>query len=263
VPTNRSSLAVTERYRAGMVALRRRGQTEARRIWADVSPENLDGTFPVGTLELMVSTLQREAARLSSAYLMSFLASELGHPTTPPPVTVWRRAWGGGDLRTGLRSAVIKAKVAIREGTDPREAVKNARVTLINDVGLFIDTAARESLRSGMEFDERIEGWQRVIKGTCGACAGDVAVEVSVNLPSVPLHVHPNCQCVTQPVITGLPNRFSPPSGADHFERLDRDGQDEMLGPEAAEKVRGGEATLADFVERDGGFISQKPAEDL
>jgi hypothetical protein len=36
-----------------------------------------------------------------------------------------------------------------------------------------------------------------------------------------------------------------------------------MLGPEAAEKVRGGEAILADFVERDGGFISQKLVEDL
>lgn len=36
-----------------------------------------------------------------------------------------------------------------------------------------------------------------------------------------------------------------------------------MLGPAAAEKVRSGEATLADFVEKDGGFIRQKPVEDL
>ena len=36
-----------------------------------------------------------------------------------------------------------------------------------------------------------------------------------------------------------------------------------MVGPDAAELIRKGEATLADFVKRDGDFITQKPLEDV
>jgi hypothetical protein len=184
-----------------MIRLRQQGQREAKRLWRQVEPDALDATFPLGQIELTVSTLQREAARLSSAYLSSFIASELGEPERPPALSVWDKAFGGGDLREGLRSAVIKTKQAIGEGDDPREATNRNRIVLVNDVGLFIDTAARESLRQGMEMDDRIVGYQRALKGTCGACAGNVAVETSVELPSIPLRIHPNCQCVTEPVM--------------------------------------------------------------
>lgn len=53
------------------------------------------------------------------------------------------------------------------------------------------------------------------------------------------------------------------PTGQEIFDSLSPEKQDEMLGPAAAEKVRSGEATLADFVEKDGGFIRQRPVEDL
>jgi hypothetical protein len=59
-------------------------------------------------------------------------------------------------------------------------------------------------------------------------------------------------------------NEPSPrPTGRETFEALSKEEQDEMLGPDAAEKVRKGEATVADFVQRDGGFITQKPLEDV
>jgi hypothetical protein len=187
-----------------MVRLRQQGQREAGRLWGRVKPDDLDGTFPLGQLELTVSALQREAARLSSAYLSTFIASELGEPERPPALSVWDKAFGGGDLREGLRSAVIKTKVAIGEGEDPQRATKNSRAILVSDVGLFIDTAARESLRQGMEMDDRIVGYQRALKGTCGACSGSTSYEAfSPNAPVAPLNVHPNCQCVAEPVVTG------------------------------------------------------------
>ncbi len=263
MPARAKSLQITERYRSGMLRLRRQGQREAKRYWRQVNPDALDATFPLGQLELTVSTLQREAARLSSAYLASFIASELGEPERPPALSVWEKTFNGNPLREGLRSAVINAKGLIKDGEDPRTATRNSKAILVSDVGLFIDTAARESLRGGMEMEPRIEGWQRSITGTCGACAGDVAVETSVELPSVPLLVHPNCQCVTVPVITGAPNRFPLLTGMEAFARKDPIKQDEMLGPEAAEKVRQGEATLKDFVQVDGGFIRQRPAENV
>jgi hypothetical protein len=68
-------------------------------------------------------------------------------------------------------------------------------------VSVDYDHAHRTALLDGLAADERFQGWQRAVTGTCGACAGDIAVEVSTNLPSIPLQVHPNCQCVTEPVI--------------------------------------------------------------
>jgi hypothetical protein len=185
-----------------MIRLRKQGQREAGRLWGRVKADDLDGTFPLGQLELTVTTLQREAARLSSAYLSTFIASELGEPEHPPALSVWDKAFGGGDLREGLRSAVIKTKVAIGEGEDPQRATRNSKAILVSDVGLFIDTAARESLRQGMEMDDRIVGYQRALKGTCGACAGSRTYEAfSPNAPVVQLMYHPSCQCVAEPVV--------------------------------------------------------------
>jgi hypothetical protein len=53
------------------------------------------------------------------------------------------------------------------------------------------------------------------------------------------------------------------PTGQEIFDSLSAAEQDEMLGPEAATMVREGEATLADFVDFDGGFITQKPVAAL
>ena len=247
-----------------MVQLRRQGQREAARVWRQVRPDDLDGTFELGLLTLAVTTLQREAARLSSAYLSAFVASELGEPERPPPLTVWDKAFGGGDLAESLRSGIVKAKILIADGMTPREATRKGRPILIGNVGLAIDTAARESLRQGMEADERIIGYNRAIKGTCGACAGSTTYEAfSPNAPVIPLGVHVNCVCVSEPVLTGVPDRFPRPTGDQVFASLSSEKQDEMLGPAAAEKVRQGEATLSDFVMEEGGFIKQKPASDV
>jgi GNAT superfamily N-acetyltransferase len=200
MPANPRSIKVTERYRAGMVKLRRTGQAEAKRVWQRVNPDDIDGTFDVGRLAISVAALQKEATRLSSAYLASYLTSELGEETRPPPLMVQTTTFNDNPLREGLRSAAIKAKIRIGEGMEPRVAVKASRATLIADVGLFIDTSARESLRQGMEDDERIEGYHRAIRGTCGACAG---MSDGSTLPAgTPLEIHPDCQCVSEPKLT-------------------------------------------------------------
>jgi hypothetical protein len=53
------------------------------------------------------------------------------------------------------------------------------------------------------------------------------------------------------------------PTGQEIFDSLSKAEQDEMLGPEAADMVRNGDAVLSDFVEVDGGFITQKPVTAL
>ena len=58
------------------------------------------------------------------------------------------------------------------------------------------------------------------------------------------------------------------PSARRVFDALSHEQQDEIYGVEGAEKIRNGEASLADFVQRSSpgdtpGFIQQKPVEDL
>ena len=53
------------------------------------------------------------------------------------------------------------------------------------------------------------------------------------------------------------------PTGQELFDSLSPDEQDEMLGAEAAQQVRDGDASLADFVKEEGGFIVQRPVSDL
>jgi hypothetical protein len=132
-------------------------------------------------------------------------------------------------------------------------------------VSVDYDHAHRTALLDGLAADERFQGWQRAVTGTCGACAGDIAVEVSTNLPSIPLQVHPNCQCVTQPVVTGVPQTITLPTGTEIFNAKSTREQDEMVGPKAAAAVRAGSVGLEELVERSpldsdqDDFITQKP----
>jgi hypothetical protein len=68
---------------------------------------------------------------------------------------------------------------------------------------------------------------------------------------------------IHNPVAAELEAMGIRPTGQDIFDSLAKVEQDEMLGPEAATMVREGEATLADFVDFDGGFITQKPVTAL
>jgi hypothetical protein len=213
---------------------------------------------------------QQQAVRATIGYLSAFISSELGQRVRTPAVDSreYVKSRDGRPLTESLRSPVIGTLFQLKEGLEPERALDFGRNRALRMVEMDLMHAARTALNDAMEADERIEGWQRAVRGTCGSCLGDVAVEVSVQLPSLPLMVHPNCQCVTQPVVTGVPNTFPLLTGEQRFERMSEAEQDDALGPEAAEKIRSGEASLADLVDESAlatqdDFITQKPVQDL
>lgn len=263
MPASQLSLRVTDLYRARIFALRDRLQAEARVNWPAISD---DFTPWVDSMAQGTARAQREAVRATQGFLAAFLSAELGRRVRGPILNASSYVGisrDGRDLKEALESPVIGVRAALKDGASPDEALKAGLVRAERMVGVDFDNAHRTALLDGIALDERIEGWQRAVRGTCGACAGDVAVEVSVNLPSIPLRVHPNCQCVTLPVVTGTPNRFPLLTGAEIFARKTKAEQDEMLGPEAAERVRSG-ASLADLVaespqETSDDFITPAP----
>jgi hypothetical protein len=62
-----------------------------------------------------------------------------------------------------------------------------------------------------------------------------VAVETSVELPSIPLRIHPNCQCVTEPVVTTGRHRW------DDIRWDERSGQRPRAGEIAPERTAEGD----------------------
>lgn len=211
MPASKTSLRVTERYQNGMIALRRRAQAEARKAWAQIDLRDIDATYPVGALALTVSVMQKEAARLSAAYLHAFVSSELGHPVSVPLIDARQvgRARNGDALRKSFRSPVIGVKIGIRDGKDSRVALAEGGRVLERMVGLATDTAARESLHLALQDSPYVLGWRRAIRGTCGACMGEA--DGQVKGPAHPLHIHPNCACVSEPAVKAEP--YTPKKG--------------------------------------------------
>lgn len=69
--------------------------------------------------------------------------------------------------------------------------------------------------------------------------------------------------------VTKAPGKPQPPDlhpravGQDHFEALTPEEQDIEFGADIAAALRAGDITLADLVHHEGGFITNKPAQDV
>jgi hypothetical protein len=203
MPASQSSLRITEAYRTRLFGLRSQLERRAELLWPTI--EGLDDFTWTNKAAAATQNAQREAVALTGAYLSAFLSSEVG-TRTRGPILDTRRYSGlsrdGRPLRDALRSPMIGVRFKLKEGATPEEALAYGLHRAKRMVSVDYDHAHRTALLDGLAADERFQGWQRAVTGTCGACAGDIAVEVSTNLPSIPLQVHPNCQCVTEPVVT-------------------------------------------------------------
>jgi hypothetical protein len=202
MPAAESSLRITEAYRTRLFGLRSQLERRAETLWPTI--EGLDDFTWTNKAAAATQNAQREAVALTGAYLTAFLTSEVG-TRTRGPILDTRRYSGlsrdGRPLRDALRSPMIGVRFKLKEGATPEEALAYGLHRAKRMVSVDYDHAHRTALLDGLAADERFQGWQRAVTGTCGACAGDIAVEVSTNLPSIPLQVHPNCQCVTEPVV--------------------------------------------------------------
>lgn len=243
MPAQRRSLAVTDAYRSRLLAIRSRVEREAARRFPSI--DQLDATDFPERMAAVLSQAQAEAVRVTAGYLAAFLSSELGQRTRP--VSVSSRDFvglsrDGRPLEEALRSPLIGVKAKLAEGAEFEVAVAVGRNRAARMAEVDLMHAARAALEDAIERDDRLEGWERATAGTCGACA-------ALSGTSGPhFQVHPNCQCVSQPVVRGVSNRFPLPTGAEIFQRLTREEQDAQYGAEKADALRKGDIQVADLV---------------
>ena len=194
----------------------------------------------------MVEQAQKASLRLTSAYLTAFVASETGKPTRN--LTIDTRAYSGSTadgqpLAEGMRSPLIGYFTALKNGKTVEEATRIGIDRAKRQVGMNYDAAHRTALMETIASSDLFDGWTRAVRGTCGACAAKAGGHTDGLL----FQAHPGCQCVAEPSVIGVSSRYARPTGTEIFHSKTREEQDAMVGPEAAEKLRAGEITLADL----------------
>lgn len=261
MPASQRSLRLTQAYRQRQVATRARIQQRAQRTWPSI--EALDSTDWVDRMATSLAQAQATSIRLAAAYLTAFLASETGK--RPRQVAIDTRPYAGRSrdgrpLDEALRSPIIGVLGYLREGLGAADSLSRGLNRATRMVGVDFDNAHHTALLQTIADDDRFDGWNRSLAGTCGACASVASgVSHALHFP-----VHPSCQCVASPVVKGVANTFPVPTGVEVFKEKTKEQQDEMLGPDAAALVRADILTLDDLrgesdLAEGPNFITQKP----
>lgn len=261
MPHNPRSLQVAQAFRRRVAEIGQRAEQRARATWFPIT--ELDTTDWPERMAAFVTQAQIEGLRADSGYLAAYYRSETGRRIPPPtmPRETVGLARNGRPLTETFTSPLIGVKAALKEGRDVPDALRLGLVRATRMAGFETVQAAREALLDAIDADERFSGWQRTVSGTCAACE-------ALSADGGPrFEVHPNCECQPAPVVRGLADRFPIPTGAALFAAKTQEEQDAAIGPEAAEKVRTGQADLKDFVGHSPqatqpDYLTQKPAQD-
>jgi hypothetical protein len=252
MPANPRSLAITNAYRARLTDLAEQVDRAVRRGWTSVTVDDLADAHArwAASVASVATVMQQTGVRLTAGYVWAFVASETGERPPFPAIqdTTSGLAEDGRSLREALQSPLIGVRAALKDGKPPEAALSTGL-----DRGLFIaggatDWASRSTLSDLMTSHDQIVGWRRVSGGGCGACMA--AATGAIHRDDEALEVHANCQCTTEPVVKGVPDRVAHPTGPEIFASLPKSEQDARLGPEAAELLRTDQISFKDLIAR-------------
>jgi hypothetical protein len=254
------SLQLTSAYRRRLLSLEAGVGVRARSLWPRI--EDFDGTSWPEQIAALVTRAQTESVRASNGYLTALLRTN----RKPGRLTLDTRRYAGVSrdgrpIAEALESALIGTRAALKQGREPRVALSIGLSRGLRMARFETMQAARDSLLDAVQEDDRFTGWQRSVSGTCAAC-------MALSGTTGPkFEVHPSCQCVPLPTISGVA-KVALPTGAALFAALSTQEQEAKIGADAAALVRSGEADLNDFVshshiETQQDFITQKPAQEV
>jgi hypothetical protein len=199
---------VAEHY-ATQVALTAALFAALRKLWPNLSPTDLRGTFPryLQGVTALVARFQQASISLSADHYEA-LRDAAGVTTrfTPPIIDPWAEeqlqayiAKASEDLLNGL----MVDEIYLAEITAEIQAEVDAASQLL------VMNAGRNEIIAAIEADREAKGWARVTKpGACAFClmlAGRGAVYKSEKTASFRAHVPKNgrggfCQCTVQPL---------------------------------------------------------------
>lgn len=263
MPASRRSFDLTSAFRERLRLLADRMEVFARQAWPNI--EGLDATDFPRRMTTAVEQAQRDGVRLSAGYLAAYLTSETGK--RPSALYIDPRPYVGisryqTNLIDAMTSPIIATKIRLKRGDPFPQALDYGLQKAIRAVRFEAMQTPRDALIATVKKDDRFSDFQRAVAGTCAACE-------ALSADGGPhFEVHPNCECVPQPVVSGVPQHFHLPTGIGLFHQKSKQEQDAAVGAAAAELIREGKADLKDFVGHDQqkhgpDFLTQRPVEDV
>lgn len=256
MPATRLALSLTNAYRFRLAHTQELLAAQIRMAWARLDTNDLDGSHAIWSrsAQSLTTAAQTEMVKLSHGYLTAFLTAELGEPTaavSPTGNYIGNYRDGGPLPMTG---SLVAVKSALVQGQPLERALAAGLRRALLVTSQATDHAGTQSLMDAIHADDRIHGWERSVRGTCGACLGAaVGHQFGLMFPK-----HPGCRCVASPVVRGVQNTFKILTGAAIFAAKTEQEQDDAVGPEVAAAVRAGDIELSDLV----GHSQQKRGAD-
>lgn len=275
MPGNPASLRLTDGYRTAQLGLRRTAAIRVAAMW-NLNFDDLDRSFSLwlGPAAALLGAAKAGTVHLSDAYVAAFVTSETGQLTAPAgidPAPYATLARTGRPLAAALAPALYTVKARLADGADPAVASFGGQARAVRATVEETQAAADDSLADAFDAQPAVRGWRRVTSGrACGACLAMAGGEIEE--PGTPMDRHVNCGCTKEPVIEGVPDRVTRPTGSQIFDRMSAVEQDDLFagrgGEQKAELVRSGAVDLADLVrpvdQRFGqSLITETPLEAL
>lgn len=171
--------AVARAFYALLALLSRRGELEARRVWRELDPGDLRGSWErIGATDRLmagVGTLQEAALAEVTGYMRDILAAQ-GIDRDPAGLLVPDALTGvasdGRDLDDLLYAPLVKTLSDIADGLAVEDAVAHGEESLARIVNTQISDTGRAATQVEMLADRSVEGYVRMlVPPSCGRCA--------------------------------------------------------------------------------------------
>lgn len=269
MPPTAQAAAVTDRHRQQLLAVREQVTTTAVDAFLALDLDRpLDPQIARWSRQAVsvVELGQRDAARLTAAYLPAYLAAA-GLTSSADPLDVDRYV-GLGPFGRTLSAAIATAPRAmlwrLAHGVGRRLALATGVAEARRAARSSIMGAARASQADLMADEPAVTGWRRVTSPRpCGGCLS--AADGRTVTDRQPMPIHDSCRCTAEAVLLDQAERFARPTGQQLFDRLTRAEQDELFtgrgGAEKAAVVRArGVGVLA---AHHGGRLTEAALADL
>lgn len=270
MPATRQALTLEQEFGRRVGRLWRDVALNVSRQFDSVASDDLQRAFAyfVATAAPTIMLGQREAQRIAAAFAQQYVEVEAGRAfrAEPEAAAIAGTTRDGERLGFALAGAVGLTWRALRTGHPTSTALSIARAHIRRLAGQAVSDAADRELEHQAERQPRLlRGWTWVAVGaSCIAC---LAQQDGETHPwSTPARRHGGCDCRRVPVITGIPDVVTRPTGDELFRALSPLEQTAIFknaGADKAALIRSGEASLADFVARDltaaGPVITEAP----
>lgn len=234
--SNARSVALAAAYQERVVAIADRTQRAARGLVV-VDPDDPAASWQriLEQVTQLVSAAQSASSTLALGYFRAMGTLELGAPPELGEVRPNNIGFteDGRSITDALGAPRGRFFKKLDEGLDFADLVPETIESVGRMAQFEVMDAGQRELAHQVAQSDQAQGWRSRSRGTCGAC---LALDNGSNISRRP-PFHPHCVCVME-IDFGTDDEVTRPTGAQRFDALPSEQQNDALGFEKAELLR-------------------------